>query len=182
MKNGKAISGILVLILFVLGCSLLNETLAKFESSLSGNVIGSIAFYVIDSEYQTEEIKLDEIAPRDEEYVYKFTVANFNKEKRLETNAKYNIVVRTTTNLNLEYRLLKNNKENDAFVDKKLIQNEDGMYYNIMKTEYEKFGFKENQINEYELRIKFPKDYSNFNYQDVIESVEIIILSEQIVE
>lgn len=173
---------ILIFVLFVLGCSLLNETLAKFESEVSGNVIGNIAFYVIDSEFQNEEIKLGEIEPSNQEYIYEFSVANFNDKKRLETNAEYNVIVRTTTNLNLEYRLLKNNENNDAFITKELIQDEDGMYYNIMKTDIELFGFKNNQINEYELRIKFPNEYNNFDYQDIIESIEIIILSKQIIE
>lgn len=172
----------LIIVLFVTGCFLLNETLAKFESELSGNVIGSIAFYVIDTEYQTQEIKLDEIEPSNQEYIYEFTIANFNKEKRLETNAEYNIVIRTTTNLNLEYRLLENDKKEDVFIDKNLIQDEDGLYYNVMKTDKEYFGFKNEQINKYQLRIKFPKEYSSFEYQNIIESMEIIILSKQVVE
>jgi len=182
MSKSKIVIVILITVLFIMGCFLLNETLARFESKLSGNVIGSVAFYVINPEYQNKEIKLDELEPSDQEYIYEFSVANFDKEKRLETNAEYEIIIRTTTNLNLEYRLLKNDEEKDAFDSKELIQDEDGMYYNVMKTDKEKFGFNKDEINNYELRIKFPKEYSIFHYQDIIESIEIIISSNQIVE
>jgi hypothetical protein len=92
MSKSKIVIFILISVLFVLGCFLLNETLARFESNLSGNVIGSVAFYVIEPEYQNKEIKLDELEPSDQEYIYEFSVANFNKEKRLETNAEYEVV------------------------------------------------------------------------------------------
>lgn len=155
------------------------ESLSRFASLVSSDADVSIAFYVIDTEYQTEEIKLDKIVPSDTKYEYKFSVANYNKTKRLETNAEYNVVIRTTTNLNLEYELYKNDNEN-AILSKEIIQDEDGTYYNVIKTKKEEFGFKKNQINYYTLSIKFPLDYINHDYQDMIESIEIIVLSEQV--
>lgn len=158
------------------------ESLSRFTSLVSSDAGVSIAFYVIDTEYQTEEIKLDKIVPSDTEYEYKFSVANYNKTKRLETNAEYNVIIRTTTNLNLEYELYENNESESAILSKELIQDEDGTYYNVIKTEKEKFGFVKNQINYYTLSIKFPLDYMDYNYQDIIESIEIIILSQQVTE
>lgn len=182
IKNKKIYAILLCVLLFMLGCSMLDEALGKFTSKLSSKVIGEIAFYIIDLDYQNIEINLDEISPSDKEYIYEFSVANFNEEKRLETNAEYNIVVRTTTNLNLEYKLYENGIEQDTFIERKLEADSDGTYYNIFKTKKEKFGFTKNQKNNYELIIKFPKEYIGFKYQDIIESVEIIILSSQITE
>lgn len=158
------------------------ESLSKFTSLVSSDANISIAFYVIDTEYQVEEIKLDKIVPSDTAYEYNFSVANYNKTKRLETNAEYNIVIRTTTNLNLEYELYENNSTDSAILSKELIQDEDGMYYNVIKTKKEQFGFKKNQINYYTLSIKFPLEYIDYDYQDMIESIEIIVLSKQVIE
>jgi len=173
---------LIVLNLLLLGIVTLPFTLGKFSSSVEGGAVGNIAFYVIDLDYQTAEINLDEIEPRDEDYVYKFSVANYNGEKRLETNAEYNVVIRTTTNLNLEYILYENGGEVDVLTNKEIVSDSDGTYYNIMKTEKENFGFKANEMNEYELHINFPKEYISFDYQGIIESIEIIVVSSQIIE
>lgn len=158
------------------------ESLSRFTSLLSSDANISIAFYVIDTEYQTEEIKLDKIIPSDTAYEYNFSVANYNKTKRLETNAEYNLVIRTTTNLNLEYELYENNSNESVILSKELTQDEDGTYYNVIKTDKEQFGYTKNQINYYTLSIKFPLEYMSYDYQDIIESIEIIILSEQVTD
>lgn len=158
------------------------ESLSKFTSLVSSDVKGSIAFYVIESDYQTAEINLDKIVPSDTAYEYKFSVANYDNDKRLETNAEYHIVIRTTTNLNLEYELYENNSTESVILSKELIKDNDGTYYYVIKTDTEYFGFTKNQINYYTLSVKFPLEYIDFDYQDIIESIEIIILSSQIVD
>lgn len=158
------------------------DSLSRFTSSVSSDAVASIAFYVVDLGYQNAEVNLDKIVPSDEEYEYTFSVANYNSTKRLETNAEYNIIIRTTTNLNLEYKLYENDGSEDIFVEKTIEADNDGTYFNIMKTDKEYFGFTENQINNYTLKIKFPKDYMSFDYQDVIESIEIIVMSSQITD
>lgn len=182
MKNKILIVTSILIFFWFLYLFKVPESLSRFTSLVSSDAGVSIAFYVIDTEYQTEEIKLDKIVPSDEPYEYRFSVANYNKTKRLETNAEYNVVIRTTTNLNLEYELYENNESESAILFKELVQDEDGTYYNVIKTEKENFGFVKNQINYYTLLIKFPLDYMDYNYQDIIESIEIIILSEQVTE
>jgi len=182
MKNRILIISGTLIFFWILYLFKVPESLSRFNSLLTSDVKGSIAFYVIDSNYQTTEINLDKIEPSDTPYEYKFSVANYNKEKRLETNAEYHIVIRTTTNLNLEYDLYENNGTDSIISSKELIQDEDGTYYWVIKTDKENFGFIKNQVNYYTLSVLFPKEYSDFNYQDIIESLEIIILSEQVIE
>jgi len=182
MKNKILVITSILIFFWFLYLFKVPESLSRFTSLVSSDADVSIAFYVIDAEYQTEEIKLDKIVPNDTEYEYKFSVANYNKVKRLETNAEYNVVIRTTTNLNLEYELYENNENESVILSKELIQDDDGTYYNVIKTKKEKFGFRKNQINYYTLAIKFPLDYIDYNYQDIIESIEIIILSKQVTE
>lgn len=175
------ISGMMLILWFVYLFKV-PPTDSKYLSEVGSNALGGIAFYIIEPGYQNTEINLDKIVPSDDIYEYKFTVSNYNDEKRLETNAEYNIVIRTTTNLNLEYALYENDGLNDILLDREIIQDEDGTYYYVMKTEKEKFGFVENQMNEYTLKIKFPMEYISSEYQNIIESVEIIISSSQIVD
>lgn len=182
MKNKKMYIGIFLTLLILVLAIKLPGTLSRFSSSLSGSANGGIAFYVIEPKYQSQDIKLDEMVPSEEEYKYYFSVANYNAEKRLETNAEYNIIIRTTTNLNLEYKLYKKDSTVDLLIEKNIEPDTDGTYFNIMKTEKEKFGFKENQKNEYILSVKFPIEYIAYDYQDIIESVEIIIDSSQIAD
>jgi len=129
-----------------------------------------------------QEINLDSIVPSETMYEYDFSVSNYNEEKRLETNAKYNIIIRTTTNLNLEYYLYENDNLTDILIDRQFIQDEDGTYFYIMKTNDEYFSYKENQSNNYTLKIKFPIEYISSEYQDIRESIEIIINSSQVVD
>lgn len=157
-------------------------TFSRFTSTVSGDAIGNIAFYVIDLKTQTADVKLEEISPQKEDYIYTFSVANYNDTKQLETNAEYHIAIRTTTNLNLDYKLYENDKEKDILVQKEIVTDDDGTYFNIMKTEKEKFTFKEKKKNEYKLLINFPEEYMGYDYQGIIESMEIMIISSQITE
>lgn len=158
------------------------DTDARFASSVSSNVIGSVAFYVVDLETQNVEINLDKLVPSDEEYEYNFTISNYKDEKHLETNAEYDLVIRTTTNLPLEYKLYMNDKNEDIIISSEQVQDNNGTYFNIMKVNKEYFRYDETKTNNYNLIIKFPKEYSSFNYQDIIESIEIILKSNQIVD
>ena len=116
MKNKILVITSILIFFWFLYLFKVPESLSRFTSLVSSDAGVSIAFYVIDTEYQTEEIKLDKIVPSDTPYEYRFSVANYNKTKRLETNAEYNVVIRTTTNLNLEYELYENNENESAIL------------------------------------------------------------------
>lgn len=181
MKNKIMIISGAMIILWVVYLFKVPPTSAKYANEVDSKVQGGIAFYVVEPGYQNNEIKLDKIIPSENLYEYDFSVSNYTKDKRLETNAKYNVIIRTTTNLNLEYYLYMNDGLNDILIDREIVEDEDGTYYYVMKTLDENFGFTENQQNNYTLKIKFPLDYINSKYQDIIESIEIIIKSEQVI-
>jgi len=174
------ISGMMLVLWFVYLFKI-PYTDSKYLSEVGSNALGGIAFYIIEPGYQNTEIKLDKIVPSDDLYEYEFSVSNYTKEKRLETNAKYNIIIRTTTNLSLEYYLYMNDGLTDILVDRDILKDSDGTYFYVMKTAEESFGFIENQKNNYILKVKFPLEYKNYNYQDIIESIEIIVSSEQVI-
>jgi len=181
MKNRVLLLKLLIILFFILFRLNIPGTYAKFSSSVNTSAKGTIAFYVIDSNYQSLEISLDKLVPSESTYKYDFSVANYDGTKRLETNAEYHIVIRSTTNLNLEIDLLNINNES-LIMTNDIIQDEDGTFYNLLKTDKKYFGFIENQIDYYTLTINFPIEYSSYQYQDIIDSLEIIILSSQIID
>ena len=86
---------IVVLVLVVLILIIVPTTLSKYQSISSSNANVDIAFYIISSSMQTENLVMKEIGPSTEPYIYTFSVSNFDDDKRLETKAKYNIMVKT---------------------------------------------------------------------------------------
>ena len=101
------ISIILVIILIIF----VPITFSRYQTISSSNALVDIAFYIISSSMQTENLVMKEIGPDDNSYVYTFSVSNFKDNQRLETKAKYNIVIKTTTNRIKRHENLKLIKE-----------------------------------------------------------------------
>lgn len=175
---------IVVLVLVVLILIIVPTTLSKYQSISSSNANVDIAFYIISSSMQTENLVMKEIGPSTEPYIYTFSVSNFDDDKRLETKAKYNIMVKTTTNMPFVYKLYKVNGTNleDVSLNERVITDEDGMYFRIIETSDYEFGFEEKTIDLYQLYIYYPKEYSTYEYQNIVENISITIDSKQILE
>ncbi len=174
------ISIILVIVLVIF----IPITFSRYQSISSSNALVDIAFYVISSSMQTENLVMQEIGPDDDSYVYTFSVSNFNDTQRLETKAKYNIVIKTTTNIPFVYKLYKENGTNldDISLGERMEQDSDGMYFRIIESPEYEFGFSENQTDLYRLYISYPEDYDTYEYQNILENISITIDSKQIVK
>ena len=139
------ISIILVIILIIF----VPITFSRYQTISSSNALVDIAFYIISSSMQTENLVMKEIGPDDNSYVYTFSVSNFKDNQRLETKAKYNIVIKTTTNIPFTYKLYKENgtKLEDISQGEKIEQDEDGMYFRIIETKEYEFGFTKDETD-----------------------------------
>ena len=176
----------LIVIFSILSLSLFPQVFSRYQSDATVNTNIDVAFYVINASFQSKNIILEEIAPSDEPYLLNFSIANHNGSNRLEVDAIYELKIVTTTNLPLTYKLYKNEDYTDANATNLLegtmelpAQDEDGTYFQLLNSSTEEFGFKEDQINEYQLLIYFPKMYMSHEYQDIVESIEITIDSKQ---
>ena len=163
------------------------STLSKYTSNSSSDVKTDVAFYIVKTDYKTEEILLDEIVPREEPYVYTFEVSNKDGKNRTETNLSYDLSIRTTTNLPLEYELYLNEDYKDSgastiFTSDNTEQDSDSTYFRNFKTDTKYFSYLYDEKNTYQLVVRFPKDYIDYKYQDIYESIEITIKSKQIVK
>ena len=155
---------ILVFVLILL-IKMISFTYSKYESRANTKPNIIVAFYVLNKDYQSMNLNLDELFPREEPYIYTFSISNTKGQKRCQTDLEYELSIKTTTNLPITYELYKNQNYNDdnATSIKKtdeIIQDEDGTYFRIITTETESFSFREDETNIYQLVVHFPQEYN----------------------
>lgn len=175
---------ILVLCLIIL-IRIFSITLSKYESTSESNATVDVAYYVLNEDYQTMSINLDSIFPSDDPYIYTFSISNEKDGNRAETNMEYDLTIRTTTNLPLEYTLLKNQDYTDdnaqSIITSDVIEaDENGTYFRTLETTTEKFYYDTTGENTYTLMVYFPSIYNTKDYQDIIEGIEISVDSHQV--
>ena len=61
------------------------------------------------------------------------------------------------------------------------VQDEYGTYFYNIKTKEVSFLKEEKKLNTYTLKIYFKTTYTSYMYQDIMENIEIIINSQQII-
>lgn len=174
------ISLIIVLRIFMLVWS-------RYESEATSNANVDIAFYLLNEDFKEMTLNLAKIFPRDNSYIYTFSIGNEEGEKTAEIDMTYDLVIRTTTNLPLTYELYMNQNYNeegatDIIQTDEIDYDENGTYFRTMTTKTEELLYKEPKTNIYTLVIHFPENYNTEDYQDIIEMLEITIDSRQFME
>lgn len=180
----KIINFLIITLFLIILLANFPKTYSKYETDAMGSTDVEAAYYVINTEYQTDTIKMFDLVPSNDQYVYTFSVANNKDGKRLETRLKYNLKIRATTNLPLTYELYKIvNNEDVLFKDiDEVIPDDYGTYFRHISTEDEYFSYIYDEINYYKLIVNFPEEFNSSQYQDIIEFMEIIIDSKQLVD
>jgi hypothetical protein len=195
---------LLILYKIIFGSYSIYESKAKSEPTID------VAFYAVEASHTVKDIPLADLNPGDEVSVT-FTVANFettkdqwgnDKKITSETDLEYDLIIRTTTNLKLEYELYKNQsdsstnpvsilqeaenikqEETDGIIMKYLLKKDASDYEKTnYVTDYESFKYDVPKINEYTLKIKFPEEYSDVKYQNIMDCIEITVDSRQIID
>lgn len=175
----------LVLVLILLLGFLFAQSYAKYESSvkLSANV--DKAIYLLKDEKLTFNIDPNAIVPKDTPYTYTFTVSNFNGSLSGDINLKYYIQLKTTTNLPITVRLLRNQAYSSSATNiiqgYELKQDEDGAWYKLYTpTPNYEFQYDVNRTDTYVLVVDYPETYKTYlDYVGVPENIEVAIYSEQ---
>ena len=176
MKKTKNM--IYILLLIVVLCTI-GGIFAKYRSETETNKELEIAYYVLESEHQIQQLKLEAMVPREEPYKYGINVFNSKDGRVSETAIEYIIQVKTTTNLPLLFELKEEGNDENQFVDTQTFQDENEVYYIIKKTELKEFSLKE-ENHKYILEITFPQEYkANSEYADILELVEVTVDSQQ---
>lgn len=175
---------VILLLCFFVVIRMFTLTLSKFQSITQSNPNVDIAFYLLKEDYQTMQLNLGSIIPRNEPYVYHFSISNTDGVNTAEVNMDYNVKVKTTTNLPLDYELyLENNEtqeQTNAIINNKVEKDEYGTYFRILETKNTTLYYTKPETNIYKLVITFPEIYQSIEYENIIESIEILVDSKQI--
>ena len=177
---------IIMLVLVFILVKIISYTISRYESITSSSADLDAAYYILDEDYQTMNVNLGLLVPRNDPYIYTFVIANNDGTNRTDTNMQYDLTIRTTTNLPLQIELYKNENYNDigsqSIIDETTIEQDEHLtYFKIFTTPTNYFGYTVNEQNTYNLVVYFPSIYNSINYQDIIENIELQIESKQII-
>ena len=179
---------LLIIILLIL-LKLLPVTLSRYESNATGETNTNIAYYLLEPNYYTDNIKLNTLGIQQEPYVYNFTISNFNENDHSEVDLTYILSIVTTTNIPLRYELYENedytsiNKTNLITTNNTVIEpDSDGTYFQTITMNEEEMLYSEDVTNNYTLLIYYDVNNADSKYQDTIEGIRIIIDSKQEVD
>ena len=116
-----------------------------------------------------------------DEKSYTFSVSNTDGTNRSEVTLDYEILIRTTTNLQLEYELdeITTGTDVDVVLSSNTVTDDDGTYFKEIKTSSETFAYTSDQTKLYKLTIKYPSSLKDHKNQGFCENIEINILSKQ---
>lgn len=165
---------ILILLLFV------QKVFSAFQINSEGKVIGDIAFYILETDLQSENLKMFEIEPDGKDYIYNIDIYNYKDDKVSETDLEYDFTLITTTNLPIDYKIYYGDSLDNIITSKEIFQDEDGMYFYKFKTSVKNFTHDVSRKDSYKLVLNFPSQYKNYKYQGLIEGMTIYINSRQV--
>ena len=203
----RRIKLLLAIVILFIAHNILFNSYSLYESEASSTADINVAFYTLEDEYETKVISLEEMLPGDKRAI-KFSISNFDKDEndqdiRTETDMEYELKIRTTTNLPLEYKLYKEQSlDSDELIDMlevETVENEN-MYLDedntIFKalvqsdpelkaariTDKDEFYYYESDTKTYILEVELPKKYNTVDYQNIIECIEISVDSKQVMD
>ncbi len=169
-----------IILLIIIGIAV---TMARYKSTGTIQTNVEAAFFVVEEGFQTGNIMLDNLYPREEAYEYEFTVSNTDGTNIAETSIDYNIELKITTNLPLEIDIYKNNSKltNIADIENNIVLDESGQCY-IRKINIKNgsFIFNQNKTDTYKISAKFPSQYNeNEEFEGMIDHVSIAVDAKQ---
>lgn len=186
-KRRLMISGVLFLliIVFLIIISLDIFTYSKYESRVTSQNSITTALYLLDDSYQTINVKLPDVVPGNYQYKYSFSVSNFKDDLHCDTNLKYHIHIRTTTNMEIVYQLFDTLDVDHAqplTTTTSISPDYDGTFFYNMITDDETMLYSENKTDNYTILFTFPAaTFINAQYSGIAELIEINIESSQII-
>lgn len=178
---------IFILVAIVLITNISGKTYTRYESEADISANANVAFFVVEQGLYENHIYIDGLVPSSQPKYYRFYVTNVKDEKRADVDLTYTIKFETTTNLPLQYEIIRNQTFEEAHTN--IItsttqrQDENDVYYKIYNTTGSRsFSHTQDEVDEYVMKVVFPlseKDKPDA-YQGVIEMFSIIINASQV--
>jgi len=160
-------------------------TLSRYETQVSSEHSLSTAVYLLKDTYNTLTIKLPDVVPDNHQYEYRFSVSNYTATEHSDTNLKYRIHIRTTTNTEIEYDLIDNWEVNDGqsvVISNATSQDSYGTYFRHILTGYKTMLYTEDKTDQYTIVFTFSDDFEDAKYSEIAEYIEVNIESSQVLQ
>lgn len=175
----------LIVMLLIITIAAFDLTQARYETATEVRIEPDLAFFIVDVESQTGQIKLESMLPSTTPYLYTFNVSNFKDTKKANVDLKYSIEIITTTNMPLNYKVYKGtNMTNNKVTNDYFTTDDNGMYYrHLVIDDISYFNYNQKQTDVYTLWVEYPIEYKAYpkEYAGIIDLVDIKINAEQVV-
>jgi len=172
---------VLLLCILLVIVSIIGITYSRYESEGLSNPDIETALYLLKEEYKSMSICLEDIHPSDVANLYTFSISNNDGKYRAEVNLEYEVEIISTTNLPLEYDVYIKGTDESVIVTDVVEQDEDGTYFRKIKLNKRSFSYEKDETDTYVLEVMFDSKYNDISYQDIIESIEINVKSNQVI-
>ena len=176
---------LLIITLIVFGT--FKFTQARYETDTQLDISPSLAFFIVDVQSSTGQIRLESMVPSSTPYLYTFNVSNFktSSNKHANVDLTYSIEIVTTTNMPLNFRIFKGNDLQTNEIDSDTVTTDDnGVYYRHLRiNDVSVMEYDEDVTDVYTLWVEFPLSCKNQPdaYAGIIDLVDIVIDAEQVV-
>ncbi len=178
---------IFVFVSLVLIVNIAGSTYTKYESQVDVSANANVAFFVIEQGLYENQIYIDGLAPSSDPKYYRFYVTNKKNNRRADVDLDYTIKFETTTNLPLEYEIIRNQSFSGTHTNilntPTLRQDENDVYYKVYTTNgSRRFSHLSDEVDEYTVKVTFPLQHKDSPdlYQGVIEMFSVIINASQV--
>lgn len=187
-KRLKVVSElIIILAFFVCIVNIVGKTYTRYESNVDISADASVAFFIVNQGTYENTISLTGLTPSTEPLYYTFYVTNYKDDKRANVDLEYKISFETTTNLPLQYEIIRNESfsgnHTNLLGTPTVRQDEHDVYYRVYENdETYSFVHTANEADQYVLKVVFPESYKNSPdlYQGGVELFSIIIDASQV--
>lgn len=186
-KIKKSLKVLLLIAVIIVAIILLQRTLARYETTTSSEKDVDVAFWVVDNDFKQGTILITDVYPSNDTFDYTFSVSNFKVEddgsvtKRAETDLEYDIVLKTTTNIPLEYQIAKNGA--NISTTQEIFTDTDGTYYRKISFDVSQMAQNVDTTDRFTIKVTFPKENdTNAEYSDLIEYIKLELNAKQIIE
>lgn len=184
-KLKKSIFFSLILMSLIITVAAIEFTQSRYETSTEIRMEPDLAFFIVDVQNQTGQIKLEGLLPSTTPYLYRFNVSNFKDTKKANVDLKYSIELITTTNMPLNYKVYKgNDMNNDIVSSESYVADDNGMYYHhLLINDISYFNYNQKSTDVYTLWVEYPIQYKDYpkEYSGIIDLVDIKINAEQVI-
>ena len=167
--------------------NVVGKSYTRYESDVDLSANASVAFFVIDQGTYESTISLSDLLPSSTPTYYTFYVANYKDGKRTNVDLNYTIKFETTTNLPLQYEVVRNQSFSGNYTNiitnSSVRQDDNDVFYKVFSNNNTySFSHAANQVDEYTIKIVFPESYKDYPdlYQGVIELFSVIINASQV--